>query len=153
MSNNLSKVFKDAKKFLWDGESSLWHNDNKEEYICHAIERTAHSKVDQGAATDVVMSRLDFATSDYPHTVTVETYLIYVVGVSKKEVFYDQPRVQKYRKDWLTSLENEFKPKLAPKKGFSVHHIDGNLNNNDLGNMTYVETKVKINSNNFIEFQ
>lgn len=139
MSNNLSEVFKDAKKFLWGGEHSLLHDDNKEEFICHAIERTMYSKVDQSAAMDVVLSRLGLAA---PHRHrTVESYLVGVIGVSKKEVFHDHAKVQKYRRDWLTSLEKEFKPKLKPKKGFSVHHINGDLNNNDLSNMTYVETQ------------
>lgn len=108
MSNNLSGVFKDAKKFLWNGESSLWHSDNKEEYICYAIERTTYSKVDLRAAKGVVLSRLGFAAVPRRPR-TVESYLIYVVGVSKEDVFGNSPKVQKYRKDWLTSLEKEFK--------------------------------------------
>lgn len=129
----LSNVFKEAKKLLWDGLSPqrVSRVNWKEEYICHAIEATALEKAD--SAKTIVLGRLGWKVGCVVHT--VGSYLCDVVGVPSSEVYDNRPKVQEYRKDWLTSLEMEFKEieRLFPN---GVHHIDGDRDNWDLSNLT-----------------
>lgn len=133
--NNLSDVFREAKKHLWDG-----FNDDGTSYICYAIDRVGCGRLGL-QAKDVILSRFPKRVSKWcthaasPHDVA--SYLIEVLGVPEEGL--SDIKVQQYRKDWLTALEEEFKPKLKPKKGYSIHHIDGDIGNNDLINLTYVK--------------
>lgn len=133
--NNLSDVFREAKKHLWDGK--YWSEVNtKEIYICHAINRVSCGLLGI-QAKEIIMSKFPTRLGKaFPHY--VESYLSEVLGVPEVDLSY--VKVQQYRKDWLTSLEEEFKPKLKPKKGYSIHHIDGDIGNNDLSNLTYVRS-------------
>ena len=125
--NNLSDVFREAKKHLWDGV-----NGGGTSYICFAIiDIYPSSHHYQSQAVSIVQKRL----GGYE---TIKDYLIGKLGVKRDEL--TNQRVQQYRKDWLTALEEEFKPKLKPKKGYRIHHIDGNLGNNTANNLTYVRS-------------
>lgn len=128
----LSNVFKEAKKRLWDGHGGAWDNPLLEEYICHAIEATQHYNPVRDKVKNIILYRLGKDRDGYART--VESYLHDVVGVPYSAVHSDNPRVQKYRKDWLTSLEKEFAKieKLFPA---GVHHIDGDVDNWELSNL------------------
>lgn len=129
--NNLSDVFREAKKHLWDGV-----NAGGTIYICFAIEELGESPYEFmlcKQAKKIIQHRLRIGAA-----YTVYDYLYNVFGVPREKLT-DQ-KVQQYRKDWLTSLEEEFKPKLKPKKGYSIHHIDGNLGNNAASNLTYARS-------------
>lgn len=137
--NNVSDVFREAKKYLWDGEGS--YCSAGDEFICHAIDYTdvwesLYSCVLTEQAKEIVQQRL--GENRYGAR-TVTDYLQDVLKLDYEEL--TPVKVQKYRKDWLTALEKEFAPKLKPKKGFAIHHIDGDKNNNELSNLTYVKFK------------
>ena len=134
--NNLSDVFREAKEHLWDGEGD-WVRGN--EFICHAIHDVSKFStiniVVINRAKEIIQNRLGESKGAVR---TVRDYLCDVFGLHDKELTFRE--VQQYRRDWLTSLEEEFKPKLKPKKGYSVHHIDGNLRNNTANNLNYVRS-------------
>lgn len=140
--NNLSDVFREAKKHLWDGGGLYCINGV--EFICHAIEELGESPYEFmlcKQAKKIIQHRLgkDRIGAEY----TVCDYLYNVLGIPREKLT-DQ-KVQQYRKDWLTSLEEEFKPKLKPKKGYRIHHIDYDVGNNDLSNLTYVKINESYN--------
>jgi hypothetical protein len=140
--NNVSDVFREAKTRLWNGEGcGTWTYDHA--YICHAIEAvTALSERRlELKAKRIIQSRLGSSIGGIPHTVI--TYLAEVVEVPQAFLEANKRKVQKYRRDWLTTLEKEFAPKLKPKKCFAIHHIDGDKNNNELSNLTYVPLVTK----------
>lgn len=138
--NNVSDVFREAKKHLWDGDGSEWLS-NDYSYICHAIENIEHTTDRlRHLAKSIIQIRLGISAED-GNDHTVSSYLSEVVGVPIDYLFANKKLVQKYRKDWLTSLEKEFAPKLKPRKGYNIHHIDGDKNNNELSNLTYVKLK------------
>jgi K+ transporter len=140
--NNVSDVFREAKTRLWNGEGCVsWSTDHA--YICDAIEAvTALSERRlELRAKRIIQSRLGSSIYGMPHTVI--TYLAEVVEVPQAFLYANKRKVQQYRKDWLTALEKEFAPKLKPKKRFVIHHIDGDKNNNELSNLTYVPLVTK----------
>lgn len=141
--NNVSDVFREAKTRLWDGKGDVfWSTDHA--YICHAIEAvtTSAPRRLELRAKRIIQSRLMSAEDAHR---TVLGYLVEVVGVPENYLYANKHLVQQYRRDWLTALEDEFKPKLKPKKGYSIHHIDGDVGNNDLINLIYVKTSEKSN--------
>lgn len=131
--NNVSDVFREAKKHLWDGKR---YYGSGHEFICHAIHavwESPHEFLLAKRAIEIIQHRLGKGVFDENYTVTA--YLHHVLGLPYEELTNE--KVQKYRKDWLTALEKEFAPKLKPKKGYNIHHVDGDKNNNDLSNLTY----------------
>lgn len=131
----LSNVFKEAKRVLWDGVSPQRDSKGRwlEDYICHAIERTATNHCTTAKA--IILHRLGW-NKQIDCANTVESYLTDVLGVSLTDAG-DPRKVQKYRKDWLTSLEKEFK-ELEDKFPNTLYHIDGNVNNYDLSNLVEI---------------
>ena len=130
--NNLSDVFREAKKHLWDGKS----RNVSQVYICCAILSLDYKLELQ--AVRVIQKRLGSDIHGRDHT--VRSYLRDVVGADENYLSQNPHLVQQYRRDWLTSLEEEFKPKLKPKKGYRIHHTDGNLRNNTANNLNYVRS-------------
>ena len=140
--SNVSDVFREAKKHLWDGEGSWWNGGKVNEYICHAIEElTDHASVNSELrlqAIKIIQYRLG---ENQGGARTVTDYLHDVLELQCEDLTSE--KVQKYRKDWLTALEKEFAPKLKPRKGFYIHHFDGDKTNNELSNLTYVPVFTK----------
>jgi hypothetical protein len=131
----LSNVFKEAKKHLWDGTFKVWKSgDGSEEFICHAIEKVGRTPLEHWAK-EIIQYRL--GTTEQGKFRTVTCYLSEVLGVVWIYA-HDDSRVQKYRKDWLTSLQKEF-TKIECMFPNGVHHIDGDKNNWDLSNLIGVE--------------
>lgn len=95
--SNLSKVFKDAKKYLWDG--SYYGGGTR--FICIAIDRTSSTNHYKETAKEIILERLEDGT--------VESYLICSLKIPAKEIHGDYTKLQQYRKAWLDELEKEFK--------------------------------------------
>lgn len=131
MAKNLSEVFKEAKKFLWDGTGVYCRNGN--EFICHAINDMDIPNTLNFKARDIIQHRLGYNRGGAR---TVTDYLHEVLEIPYEKL--TTRKVQKYRRDWLTSLEKEFAPKLKPRKGYNIHYIDGDIYNNELSNLVYV---------------
>jgi hypothetical protein len=140
--NNVSDVFREVKKYLWDGKSGWEERRRGNEFICHAIDDvTDHASVSselRSQARKIIQHRLG---ENRGGARTVTDYLHDVLELQYEELTSE--KVQKYRKDWLTSLEKEFAPKSKPKKGFYIHHFDGDRTNNELSNLTYVPVVTK----------
>jgi hypothetical protein len=130
--SKLSKVFRDANKLVWDGGCTYTdaHENGFKMYICHSIEKVIQGALQTKAKT-IILSRLGVNNNGECHTVV--SYLREVLGISYEDTT-DGFRVQKYRKDWLTALEQEFK-EIENKFPKGVHHIDGNKNNWDMSNL------------------
>jgi hypothetical protein len=131
----LSSVFKEAKEYLWGGTFKGWEsNEESEEFICHAIDKVGRTALEH-RAKEIIQYRLGVTEQGAFRTVTCYLTDVLDVGWSDR---CDDMKVQKYRKDWLTSLEKEFKEieRRFPK---GVHHLDGDKNNWDLSNLVGVE--------------
>ena len=95
MTKNLSEVFRDAQKYLWDGLSI----DGNCEYICSAI-----NFVDADPLL-IITARMVVADAIHP-SYDFTNWLI-SQGISIFEL--TEPRVQAHRLQWLKMLETQFK--------------------------------------------
>lgn len=97
-AKNLSEVFRDAQKYLWDGVGDQVYP--LQEFICLAIKQVDVEYELIASAREIV---LDAISPCY----TFDDWLI-SQGVDHTEL-YDQTHVQSHRLQWLKMLETQFK--------------------------------------------
>jgi hypothetical protein len=97
-AKNLSEVFRDTQKYLWNGSSDF--NDGNCEYIFHAMRYV-------DADTSLIITARKVVTVALSPEYTFDGWLI-LQGVDHTELI-DDTHVQAHRLQWLKMLEAQFK--------------------------------------------
>jgi hypothetical protein len=98
-AKNLSEVFRDAQKYLWDGAGDN-EPEYKSEFICHAIRQVYAKRRLIDSARKIVTDAI------HPYY-TFDDWLE-SQGIAREEL-RDDARVQAHRLQWLKLLEAQFK--------------------------------------------
>jgi hypothetical protein len=98
MAKNLSEVFRDAQKYLWDGVGDQEYP--LQEFICLAIQHV-------GAEHQLIDSAREIVTDAIHPNYTFDNWL-QTKGITLEELC-DDARDEAHRPQWLKLLEAQFK--------------------------------------------
>ena len=107
-----SQVFKQAKKYLWDGDYDVYAQMDVEIYICHAIEEVAEHNAHQSYYMQYTHAKRLIQFRIAPHYDLENWVRANVKGAHKVlNKAGGAKQMQAYRHRWLDALIEEFEAK------------------------------------------